>query len=79
MLKSYFSKEAVDDRQVQFLSINPFISNAPFLYSLKTSENLPGFLCFQGIEKGWIGNEWVKADLSCSLSGKMFKNKGDVF
>ena len=33
--------------------INPFVSNAPFLYG-------KGFWCFQGVEKGCIGNEWVK-------------------
>ena len=27
---------------------NPFVPNAPFLYPLKTSENLTIFLCFQG-------------------------------
>ena len=30
---------------------NPFVPNAPFLYPLK--------ICFQGVEKGCIGNEWV--------------------
>ena len=35
-----------------FLHFNPFVSNAPFLYLLKTS-------CFQGVEKGCIRNEWV--------------------
>ena len=35
-------------------NFNPFVPNAPFLYPLKTSENLQGF------EKGCIGNEWVK-------------------
>ena len=39
---------------------NPFVPNAPFLYPLKTSENLTVFWCFQGVEKGCIGNEWVK-------------------
>ena len=39
--------------------INPFVPNAPFLYNLKASENLTDFLCFQGVEKGCIGNEWV--------------------
>ena len=42
------------------ININPFVLNAPFLYPLKTSENLTAFWCFQGIEKGCIGNEWVK-------------------
>ena len=34
--------------------------NAPFLYPLKTSEKLRVFWCFQGVEKGYIRNEWVK-------------------
>ena len=40
--------------------INPFVSNEPFLYPLKTSENREDFWCFQGLEKGCIGNDWVK-------------------
>ena len=43
---------------------NPFVPNAPFLYPLKTSENLTVFSCFQGIEKGCIGNDWVKAGIA---------------
>ena len=39
--------------------INPFVLNAPFLYSLRTSKNLKVFWCFQGIEKGCIGKRWV--------------------
>ena len=39
---------------------NPFIPNAPFLYPLKASENLAVFWCFQGLEKGCIGNELVE-------------------
>ena len=31
----------------------------PFSTPLKTSENLTVFRCFQGVEKGCIGNEWV--------------------
>ena len=38
---------------------NPFVANAPFLYHLKASENSTVFWCFQGVEKGCIGNEWV--------------------
>ena len=41
------------------LSFNLFLSSAPFLYLLKTSENLEVFWCFQGLKKGFIGNEWV--------------------
>ena len=36
------------------LSINRFVPNAPFLYPLKTSENL-----FSGVQKGCIGYKWV--------------------
>ena len=39
---------------------NPFVPNAPFLYLLKTPENLTVLQCFQGLEKGWVGKEWVK-------------------
>ena len=40
-------------------SINPFVPNAPFLYPVKTLENLTVFWCFQGVQEGCIGNEWV--------------------
>ena len=40
--------------------INPFGLKAPFLYPLKTSKNRKVFWYFQGVEKGCIGNEWVK-------------------
>ena len=40
-------------------AINLFVPNAPFLYPLKTSENRKVFWCFQGVDKGSIGNEWV--------------------
>ena len=39
--------------------INPFVLNAPFLYPLETLENRKIFGCFQGVEKGCIGSEWV--------------------
>ena len=38
-------------------SINSLIPNSLFLYPLKTSENR------KGVEKGCIGNEWVKNEL----------------
>ena len=55
--------------------INQFVPNAPY-----------GFLMFQGVEKGCIGNEWVKKEIlaqvfSCEFS-KIFKNTtplGDYF
>ena len=37
--------------------MNPLVPIAPFLYPLKTSENLT---VFQGVERGCIGSEWVK-------------------
>ena len=46
--------------------INPFVPNAPFFYPLKTRENHMVFWCFPGVEKGCIGDEWVK--------NEMFKN-----
>ena len=44
-------------KQIFFIStfINPFVPNAPFLYPLKTLENLNGFLCSQMVEKGALG------------------------
>ena len=42
--------------------LNPFVPNSPFSYPLKASENLQDFRCFQEVEKGSIGNEWVKLD-----------------
>ena len=40
--------------------INPFVSNAPFLYPLKTSENRKVFWCFQRVKKVCVGNKWLK-------------------
>ena len=40
--------------------LNPFVPNAPFLYSLKTSEKRKVFWCFERVEKGCIGSKWVK-------------------
>ena len=45
---------------IQYPKINPFVPHAPFLYPLKISENRKVFWCFQGVEKGCIGNERVK-------------------
>ena len=39
-----------------FCCISSFVPNAALMYPLKTSENLMAFWCFQGIEKGRIGN-----------------------
>ena len=43
--------------------VNPFVPNAPFLYPQKTLENHTVFPYFQVVEKGCIGNEWVKEKL----------------
>ena len=43
--------------------VNPFVPNAPFLYPLKTSENVSVFRCFQGVEKRCIAKEWVNTNL----------------
>ena len=48
--------------------INPFVPNVPFLYSLKTSENLIVFWYFQRVEKGCTGNKWVKFAFEKSVS-----------
>ena len=37
---------------------NPLVPRAPFLYTLKKLENRKVF-CFQGLEKGCIGNGWI--------------------
>lgn len=46
----------------------PFVPNSPFLYSLKT-ENL---WCFQGVDKGWIGNKWVNSGVFRTLWWNFF-------
>ena len=51
---------------------NPFVPNTSFLYPLKTSENLLVFWCLLGVEKGCIGNEWVKPCVN-RLSGEPTK------
>ena len=42
--------------------LDPIVSNAPFFYALKTPENLMVFWCFQGVDKGCIGNEFTALD-----------------
>ena len=49
----------------RLMYFNPFVSNASFLYPLKTSENSKVFWCFQGVERGCIGNKWFKVT-SCA-------------
>ena len=47
---------------------NLFVPNAPFLNSLKAPKNPKIFWCFQGVEKGCIGNNCVNN--FCSLNQK---------
>ena len=42
------------------LLFNSFVPNVPFLYPLKALEKRKVFWCFQGVEKGYIGNIWIK-------------------
>ena len=42
---------------------DPFVASAPFLYPLKASEKFTVFWCFQGVEKGSIGNKWVNMEV----------------
>ena len=44
---------------IKYFNLNLFVPNALFLYPLRRSENLTGFCCFQGAEKGCIWNEGV--------------------
>ena len=44
----------------------------PFSTPLKSSENLTVFSCFQEVEKGCIGNEWVDHDYDDIMNLKMF-------
>ena len=43
-----------------FLLFNSFVPNVPFFYPLKALEKRKVFWCFQGVEKGYIGNIWIK-------------------
>ena len=40
-------------------TLNPFVPDVTFLYPRKTLGNPTVFWCFQGVERGCIGNEWV--------------------
>ena len=59
-LTSIWRLELVTDTRLGMNIFNSFVPNAPFLYPLKTWEYLTVFSCLQGVEKGCIGNEWVK-------------------
>ena len=58
------------------IPVNPFVPSAPFLYPMKTSENR------KGVEKGYIGDEWVKSlplvDTSALPNGICFIKEGHL-
>ena len=56
MIRSYFWISGLLRKNM----INPFVPDATFVYPLKTPEKV--FWCFQGVEKGCIGNEWINHD-----------------
>ena len=58
--------------------LKPFVLNAPFRYPLKTSEKLTVFWCFQEVEKGCIGNNWVNL-LKRRLQYRCFPNNFEKF
>ena len=47
---------------IRLCNLNPSIPDAPFRYKLKRSGNQKIFSCFQGLEKGCIGNKEVNKD-----------------
>ena len=53
---------------LKLTEFNSFVPDAPFLYTLKTSENLNIFWRFQGVGKGCIGNKWVKYQLNLTIN-----------
>ena len=53
--------------------VKSFVPNVSFLYPLKPSENLKVFWCFQGVEKGYIGNKWVNLTRITSLTSIFYK------
>ena len=59
---------------------NPFVPNAPFLYPRKYQKTLGFFLYFKGVEKGCIGNKWVKEKMAKAMKGiGIIKNLGKLF
>ena len=59
-------------------TINPFASNAPFLYPLKISQNLTVFWFFQGFKKGCIGNKYVNQQSLARLLTSHWRNSSTV-
>ena len=60
-IKTEIWRRSVSGQTASLLDwFNPFVPKVTFLDPLKTLENLTVFWCFQGVEKGCIGNKWVK-------------------
>ena len=55
-------------KYIFFHLLTHYFLNAPFLYPLKASENLTVFWCFQWVEKGHIGSQWVKLSLKSTFN-----------
>ena len=68
LLKLADLQTVICNRVITRRYINSFVPSAPFLDPLKTSEDLTVFWCFQGVEKGCIGNNWVNALLNFEVS-----------
>lgn len=56
-------------------SLNSFVPITSFIYPMKISENLKVLLCFQGVEKAYIGNKWVNSSIiTCNKKIMIFDN-----
>ena len=55
--------------------INPFVPNAPFLYFLKTLENLTVFCCFQGIWNKWVNKSYFNGTNNLSVFKDVLLNR----
>ena len=66
-IESWVSLVSIVNCIAGLILFKPCVPNTNFLYLLKTLENHMVFSCFQGVEKGCIGNKWVKT--SCNLFG----------
>ena len=74
MLKFTNSVVKLSLQSMFWITFNPFVPNALFLYHLKTSENFMVFWCFQGVEKGYIGNNCFKWGYPFSLLAVLYKS-----
>ena len=73
-----FSNDILHKKHFFIAWLNPFVPNTPFLYPIKISENLAFFWCFQGVEKGCIGNKWVNANFFINLIRGLFRTQSSI-